>query len=241
MTMIKPSDLPIISATPARLSPRVKTESQAGTGAIFNSVGLFGGGRMARNGVEKLVGSKRLYHGTTLEVAEQIRKNGLQPQFGGTGAAAPVPDFVKSSTNKCHVTTQPFIAKLFEKHQDPRNPLNLLETSQGKLFREIAKSTVSRGGQGLVKISVPYECFARMQVDPDLEFAYTTEKSIEPVCVKDGSTNIAGRMAKLCRSYPNYVRQFPHRIAGGVVQTTAALMMVKYFSTKLGDDLQEDL
>lgn len=240
MTMIKPSDLPIISAPPARVTPRVKAESQAGSGPIFNSVGLCGGGYMARSGVERLVGVKRLYHGTSLEAAEQIRKTGLQPQFGGTGAAAPVPGFVKSSTNKCHVTTLPLVAKLFEKHQDPRNALNLLESSEETIAAEVVNSTFSRGGRGLVKLSVPYECFAHMEDDSCLEFGYTTEKGIEPVYVRDGSKNIGARMLKLCRSYPGYVYQFPHRMAGGVVQTTLALMVVKYFSTKLGEQLQDD-
>ena len=238
MSTIKPSDLPIITAPSPRVTPRRRVTPQEGRGPLFNTAGLCGSALMGRDGFEKLLGNKRIYHGTSPEAAQNIRINGLHPQYGGTGAAAPVARFVKNSTGKCHVTTRPVIAKLFEKHQDPRSPVTLVGISEEALGEEITKSVFSRGGPGMIRMNVPYECFARMKADPDLDFAYTTDKPIEPVYIKDGSKNLAARIGKLCRLYPGYVFQFPARAARGGIQTVVALVLAKYFSTTLGERLQ---
>ena len=240
MSLIKSTDLPVYTEEPPKVYRRTVKQPEKERGPVSNAIGLYGSGHVARNGVEKLLGTKRVYHGTTPQAAEQIRKMGLLPQFGGKGAAAPVPEFVKASSNKCHVTTRPVVAKLFEKHLAPNHSLNLLKRNPEALVQEAMQSSVSRGGPGLVKFSIPYECFARMQNDLDMEFGYTTEKGIEPAYVKDGLNNRAERMVKLTRLFPGYVRQFPLRAAGGTLQTTAALVMVNYFGTKLCEGLQDD-
>jgi len=228
------------SSTQGRAEPQAALAAPV-RDTIFEAAGVYASARMARNGADKLLGSKRLYHGTCPDAAELIRKNGLQAQLGGTGAAAAHPSFVAASSNKCHVTTQRLVAKLFEKQRDPHNPLNLLdEHGRGAVFRETAKSMISRGGRGFVKIHLPYEHFAHMKKDPDVPFGYTTEKNIESAYVRDGPKNILSRVLKLSRLYPNYARQFPQRIAGGVVQTTAALIIGRYFSTKLCERWQEE-
>ena len=155
----------------------------------------------------------------------------IKATFLLTGAAAIYPHFYKTSLRKCHVTTQRLLAKMFEKQIDPKNPLNLI--SGRARFREIAKSLVSRGGEGFVKLEIPYEHFARMEKDPYVPFGYTTETSVESIYVNDGSKNNMARMLKLSRLYPSYARQFPKRIAGGAVQTTAALLVARYFSKRL--------
>lgn len=74
-------------------------------------------GVAAHQAPQRLLGYHKIYHGTRKDIAAKIRKEGLDPKYGGTGAAKKAsginPGFVGSSKGHVHFSRSPVVARLY--------------------------------------------------------------------------------------------------------------------------------
>lgn len=80
-----------------------------------NSLLLGGAGALSiHNAPQRLLGYHEVFHGTNSNAAKEILKHGLDPSFGGSGAAKVSPEFFGlQSKGKIHVTKSPLTAAIF--------------------------------------------------------------------------------------------------------------------------------
>ena len=60
MSLIKSTDLPVYTEEPTKVYRRTVKQPEKERGPVSNAIGFYGSGHVARNGVEKLLGTKRV-------------------------------------------------------------------------------------------------------------------------------------------------------------------------------------
>ena len=218
------------------LSKRASADAHASnidSGEIAAGAALAGGGLYAAdNSLPAILGKKKLYHGTSKDAWKKIRKDGLDPAFGGGshGASASIKNqrFLDSSKGFVHAAPQRNVALGFanlsgSKKESPvqyaLGMLGIKTSPKGKVismyrdYDEIGKTP------GFVKSiyddmkgkPLPKLVDKAWELDPDMPMAVRTKTKITP-----DSFGIKG-LVKGIRNTPKYIRKHPGRFGLGVV------------------------
>lgn len=116
------------------------------TGKVVAGAEVATGAKLVHASSDAATGRQTVYHGTSGSNAAGIRQEGLQPSRGGSGGAGEAvgnKEFVRTSRNLVHVSTNPATAKSYA------------DITGG-----------SKGGPEVVKAKLPYLDFAKMREDP---------------------------------------------------------------------------
>lgn len=202
-----------------------------GGGAAAIGTGMATGSR-ARG---RLLGYKRVYHGTTPEIAEKIRREGLKASMGGTGAAADhakifegrevgsaPSDYEKASKGRVHVTGKRSTAGGFAafRRADANPGARVYEMMGGQIFP-------GRYKKGIIEAHIPDELWQKFEVDPDAagragsvsgkHQAARGAVDVDPRFIR-GSEGFSRRalLKERLRGLPSYIKRNPIRFAKGV-------------------------
>jgi hypothetical protein len=199
-------------------------------------------GALAPGAYSRLTNQQRLYHGTASDDAHKsILREGLRPEYGGTGASFIDGNFVENSKNKIHVTPQSVIANTFSvMNEDELNALagTDLDGVEARLARGKAKELLF-GHPRTVTIDMPYTQFAdRFSHDPDFlmgqdtpsgweaskhTVAATSEFPVDPKYIRGGVGNKEHSVLReSLGDMGTYLRKHPGRFAGGALSAMLA-------------------
>jgi len=168
-----------------------------------------GGLVLGRGAKHQILGTKRMYHGTTEDRARLIRQQGLDPAKGGTGAGAHVGSqyFSERSRGKIHATGNIPTAFMFS--------------------RIGAKKTGEKGR--VLRLNVDYDRYRRMEVDPDMAGAFRSKylgaRTTEPITIheiKGSEARFSDKARRRLRRLPEYIRHNPGRFGLGIGRTLGA-------------------
>lgn len=206
--------------------------SAAGTPGFYLPASLAGAGAFSYESLyDRLLGRRRLYHGTTKERAAAIKQTGLDPAFGGTGSAQLSPEYVSHSKGVVHVSPFKFIARPFTLFAQPGIREKVVPkpiyTDEGLLIgfqpSEVGPSTMFRHmfvahpkGE-VVSMDMPeIEYRKRFRVDPDMPGGGQVTSERVPAKRIHGPKHERLTTGQLAKEWPEYVKAGPGRFASGV-------------------------
>jgi hypothetical protein len=185
-----------------------RREDESAKRPVAKDVGLLaGGGVIAAKSRHGIMGTQRVYHGTTADRWKEIRKAGLDPKFGGTGAAAHAGSekFKGGSKGRVHVTRSKGTARF---------------------FADFGKGHTGKKGK-IIPINMDYDKYLRMEADPDIigvnapkplqRYLGTrgTEK-VTPEEIKGSTATLRAKAKNRLGKLPGYVRKHPGRFGLGL-------------------------
>lgn len=193
--------------------------------AVAGSAGL-AAHELGLAGAERMLGLKRVSHGTSNAAADAIRRQGFKTSFGGSplagGAAIGNEAFVRNSKNKIHVASGfggDVIARAHAALTEAktRNP----SLSHEDAMKAYLKGAVTPfGGGTVVRAAVPYEDFLRkFEVDPDyggVSRAFRTSHNIGADRVSKGALGLLDMIRMRPKNLGAFVKAHPQRFIAGV-------------------------
>lgn len=192
----------------------------------------------------KLLGYKRVYHGTSPENKQKILEEGLKASHGGKGGAGAAVEseyFKTRSAGKVHVTGIKPVAHQFSSITADRigkeiedlynaydtGKISEIELNKGmKKLRNKAIKISLLGHKGTVTADMPYTQFHKFEADPDLR-PFSSEWLSKRVAARGGEDiapeyvhnlnpgRYLKRLGKHLRGLPEYVAHHPGRFATG--------------------------
>ena len=192
-----------------------------GTGVLALGAGAKS---LGESGLERVVGAQRIHHGTGSQAAKSIMEKGLDPSFGGRGAAAAIDHsrYVRESQGKVHVVAggQPGVARFFAGLGEAAERHPSLAGVKGperdaKILLEGFKNQMLGRGK-VIGGAIPYRDFAHhFEIDPDMPTggAYRGTMHIAPENLQGAGVRgiLRGRDKDLLR----YISEHPGRAARG--------------------------
>lgn len=149
------------------------------------------GAKILSHAPKRLLGYHTVYHGTSKETANTIRKEGLDPSKGGTGAAKAHQSFADVSKGKVHVTKSPLYARAYSSGV-ARNAFEKVTGSGkgGSVFKDVGKGSVLKARISDEK----WKGFAHdIDGGPTKRFAATTTSRIDSSSIVGGAGNMGRR------------------------------------------------
>lgn len=168
----------------------------------------------AKASVPRLLGYHKVYHGTSVEKANKILREGFDPARGGSGAAKGHRGFERQSAGKVHVTKSPIISRMFAAFTERGEPL----TSQKQMKQALKDSLVFKGKTLTARIPESY--WNAMRPDPDMgsvkDTAATFHHKIDPKYVSRAG-GVGGVLPHLSpRHLLKYYKANPKRALTGL-------------------------
>ena len=177
--------------------------------ALPRDVAMAGGGAaLVAGSRHRLLGTKRVYHGTTADRWREIKRHGLDPKFGGTGAAthSGAKSFQEGSRGKVHVTSSKPSARFFARYN--------------------ASKTGKKGK--VVAMNMDYGKYKRMEIDPDMlagpapdflkrHLATRGTEAVTPAEIKGSKASLGAKARRRLSKLPDYVRKHPGRFGLGAL------------------------
>jgi hypothetical protein len=188
----------------------------------------------------RLLGFKRVYHGTTPENKKSILREGFKKSHGGRGGASEAvgsSSYMRESAGKVHVTRLRPVAKAFTAFADKDISDSLRRAmTGGKPFTmgekiKLIKKLNPLSSSGVVTADMPIGQFDRFEIDPDMvpieirrkypnlvkNIAARGAEDIDPVYVHNLSpSRYLKRLGAHVKALPEYVKKHPGRFASGV-------------------------
>lgn len=227
-----------------KLPEHVKKSAEETTGHKIKRVGAAGGagalavGATMQPATARLLGAQHFVHGTSEQAAKSILQKGLDPSYGGSGAAASGnrvmsnANFVNNSKNKVHVgvgAAGASAAKSYARmgEAEARIPKGVAGR-EGEVFLH-GMNPFSKYKGKVIGGALPYEHFIKnFEKDPDQPLgAMRTSKAIAAEHLGDNSVMSNMRLLYKNRApkLTSYIRNHPGRfgtgaaLAGGAIAT----------------------
>lgn len=210
---------------------------------VRESVLAAAGAGVASTAPSRILGYHTLYHGTSSENAEAIKKKGFDPSKGGSRNAQLRPDYVENSKNKVHFTKTKFTAGMYA--GDFGGKMSHARAAGGSKKSALKESIKdwAKGKGKVVTSRVPHSMWGKMEIDRDSsvgspdhpmvneamkERASTYHKRLDPKFV-EGSEAYGGR--RMYATHKNLKRYLStasgrSRALSGVVRLGAGVGMM---------------
>jgi GNAT superfamily N-acetyltransferase len=207
--------------------------------SLVGGIAATGGGTLLAADMRKrLLGEKVIYHGThSDEAAKGIMEHGLQPSYGGTGAAKLTPNYVARSKGKVHVTGVKPVAMMFRSF-DPET-----YRREGYDIGHLVRGNLPGAPGTVVKARIPMSLWDKLEIDPDM-LGHTPQNELQEAMIKEigargahpieskyisggrGSiSRIPEKIVELGRELPGYVKRHPLRFGVGALGTAGGLYL----------------
>lgn len=202
---------------------------------LYGSIGaLAGAGATVPIAAPRILGTKRIYHGTSKENWENIKNEGLRHDLGGRNGASMTEDSLEQSQNMTHLTAKRKIGNYHANFSDlPEEELSRMN----RLARIGVKTPIfdkPKNGIGhVLSGNIPFEKWQQMEIDPIFNEELMGNKDnrlvnavmrdnavrgsidVLPVELDGTDVQMAERLKYFGEKFPDYVKKFPGRFALG--------------------------
>lgn len=181
---------------------------------------------------DPLTGTRRVYHGTsTDEAAEAIRREGLQPAFGGSGASRADSVFIEGSQNKVHVTPQHSIARVFTSYDPETMPVDMEDwkASRNGWRNRVLEARIPESRWVAEFDPDPFvgEAARFLPAEAQKEVAATTTRAIDPDDIVGGKGfSRRESLRKVLKNFPESYLANPGRMRRGLMGASMGLGMM---------------
>lgn len=176
----------------------------------------------------RVIGYHKLYHGTGAHNVESIKKNGLDPKYGGkTGGAADLhgaENFKRNSSGKVHVTPHKGAARVMANFVDIKkaNP----EGGNMDAMKGAMKNSMKGKGH-VFQVHMSEGQYRRTQADPDMGGARTYHQKIRKEQLQGGFKGMASVVNKGTLKRHFTTERGLKRVAHGLGNAGAAALGAK--------------
>lgn len=226
-----------------------------------SNIGAIAGGGLglaATGGISfpRISGIQRFYHGTATDSVESIKREGLLASKGGAnGATLPESGNIEKSVGKVHLTSRKPVANYHANFHDvPKDEHFLLNSTEyGK--QKLHKPPVNGLGS-IVSGYLPYQKYDKLELDPVYneytideipdkmmqnrtvknmlrDIASRGEMDVLPIELDGTGHSMKERLLYYGSHFPEYVKNYPGRFAGGMATAGAGVAAGSYFGHQL--------
>lgn len=209
-----------------------KQKEQSG---VAGSIGALAGATAAAPiAAPRLLGTKRIYHGTTKDNWENIKHEGLRHELGGSNGASQTSESLEQSKGMTHLTAKRSIGNYHANFSDmPQD--ELMRLNLRARFGEVNElfDKPKNGIGHVLSGHIPFEKWQQMEIDPiynedflrpnnnKFEVALMRDQAVRgpvdvlPVELDGTGVPMAERLKYFGEKFPDYVKKFPGRFALG--------------------------
>ena len=226
-----------------------------------SNLGTVAGGALglaATGGISfpRISGMQRFYHGTATDRVESIKREGLLSSKGGAnGATLPESGNIEQSVGRVHLTNKKPVANYHANFHDiPLDDLSFLNlTEHGR--QKLQKPPVNGLG-AILSGYLPYQKYDKLEIDPvynEITINELSDKMMERPTIKNMLRDIASRgemdvlpieldgtghsmkerLLYYGSHFPEYVKNYPGRFAGGMATAGAGVAAGSYLGHQL--------
>lgn len=180
-----------------------------------------------------VLGKKKVYHGTSKNNWESIKKTGLKKEYGGSdrGSSSLVgdKDFINNSKGKVHFATKKGTGNFYANLRSPSEYKS--KTNIGR-HKEQMKKPKRNGNGKVITINMDYDKYLQSEKDPDMRDgviirnengrkkkfnfgARRLEQDISPEEIKGSDAKMTDRVKHTAKNLPGYIKRHPGRFAAG--------------------------